>query len=95
MREYLPELQRRSKWVKPTRNVKVGELVLVGQTGLPRGLWPLAVITEVVEGKDGVVRKLRVRTRTVDKLVSVVNIVPLELGMREAESDSEVREVGV
>jgi len=29
MKEYLPLLQRRQKWLKPQRNLKVGDLVLV------------------------------------------------------------------
>ena len=36
-REYLPELQRRQKWMKDTSNYRIGDLVLVIDEQLPRG----------------------------------------------------------
>ena len=37
LREYVPELQRRSKWLNKTRNFKVGDLVLMCDEHVPHG----------------------------------------------------------
>ena len=63
IKEYLPKLYARSKWHTPTRNMKVGELVLVHEPGLPRNLWPLAIVKEICVGRDGKVRSVLVKTR--------------------------------
>ena len=41
-----------------------GELVLLKEDDVKRGLWPLARITKVMPGKDGVTRVAEVRTKT-------------------------------
>jgi len=63
MKEYLPLLQIRQKWIKPFRNISVGDIVLVkDQTLLRRSKWPKARVLEVYPGKDGVVRTALVKT---------------------------------
>ena len=62
VREYLPLLQTRQKWVEKRRNLKVGDLVLVVDTGVQRGDWPLGRIEEVHAGADRLVRSVTVRT---------------------------------
>lgn len=45
-KEYLPDLNLRSKWLKETRGLKKGDLVLVQDISAPRNQWPLGrVIT--------------------------------------------------
>ena len=41
---YIPELQRRQKWLKPSPNIKTGDLVLIVDENSPRGSWPLGLI---------------------------------------------------
>ena len=41
VREYLPLLQARQRWMKPQRNIAVGDLVLVRYENTPRHQWPL------------------------------------------------------
>ena len=53
MREYLPMLIPRSKWLKVYEDLQVGDVVLVSQADLPRGHWPLGRILKVHAGKDG------------------------------------------
>ena len=53
MREYLPMLIPRSKWLKVNEDLQVGDVVLVSQADLPRGHWPLGRILKVHAGKDG------------------------------------------
>ncbi|XP_014677289.1 PREDICTED: uncharacterized protein LOC106817151 [Priapulus caudatus] len=63
VKEYLPELQRRSKWIVQSRNIKIGDLLLVVNENTPRGLWPLGLVIEVNKGRDGLVRSAKVRTK--------------------------------
>ncbi|XP_042214951.1 uncharacterized protein LOC121861369 [Homarus americanus] len=62
VREYLPLLCKRQKYIEPTRNLQEGDLVLVTGENLPRNKWPLGRVTAVVPGADGLVRQVRVQT---------------------------------
>lgn len=66
MKEWLPKLNVRSKWVIKHRDLEVGDLVLTISPDQPRGHWPLGRIIEVFPGKDKHVRvaKLQVGTDT-------------------------------
>ena len=74
VRECLPTLQLRQKWVQPKRNVKCGDLRLIADENTPSKRWPLERIIKTFPGKDGLVRSARVKTswsvltRSVDKL---------------------------
>ena len=60
-REYLPSLTRRSKWRQEARNLHVGDLVLMAESNLTRGLWPLARVVRVFPGSDGRARSAELR----------------------------------
>jgi len=60
--EYLTSLQIREKWFKTTDNVKAGTVVIVKYDNSPPLCWPLGVIVDVLPGKDGIVRNVRVKT---------------------------------
>jgi len=62
--EYLPLLQERQKWLRPKRSFKVGDVVLVADTSLPRNAWMLGRITKVLPDSKGVVRSAEVQTKT-------------------------------
>ena len=64
IKEYLPILQERQKWLRPRRNLQVGDLVLVVQENIPRGHWPKGLIEEVVPDKYGHVRQVTLKTAT-------------------------------
>ena len=62
-REYLHNLQRRTKWRRPQPNFDIGDLVLVLDTSLlRRGRWPLGRVTATHPGPDGQVRVVTVKT---------------------------------
>ena len=61
-KEYLPTQQRRNKWTSLTENLEVGDLVLMTEDNSPLMRWPLARVTKVIHGKDGVVRVMDVLT---------------------------------
>ena len=57
LREYVPSLIERTKWVKKERNVAVGDVVLVVDDKSPRGNWPVGEVSKVLvektkKGKD-------------------------------------------
>ena len=60
--EYLPSLQQRQKWLKPRRNLKVKDLVLMVDKRCSRGQWPMAVVEKVFADKDGMVRQVMIRS---------------------------------
>ena len=58
--EYLNNLQTRSKWNKPQKNLAVEDIVLVKDPDLPRNDWRLARVIETKCSKDGFVRSAKV-----------------------------------
>ena len=62
LKEHLPTLTRRVKWQSDCPNVKVGELVLLRDDTVRRGLQPLGRIENIHTGGDGIVRVIDVRT---------------------------------
>lgn len=62
-KEYVPVLTQRKKWSQETRSLRNNDLVLLAESNVPRGLWPLARITRVFPGADGRVRSVELRSR--------------------------------
>ena len=60
--EYLHSLRMRQRSIEPTRNLRVGDLVLITDLHLPRNQWRLGRVTKVFPGSDGLVRQVRLRT---------------------------------
>ncbi|XP_045139268.1 uncharacterized protein LOC123520764 [Portunus trituberculatus] len=60
-RDYFPTLLLHSKWHCSKRNVKVGDIVLVQDPNIIRGVWKLAQVIETKTGVDNIVRTVNVR----------------------------------
>ena len=60
-KEFLLQLNSRSKWCKEKRNFKVNDIVLLIDDSLPRCFWKLAKVSEVYPNKDGLVRKVKLQ----------------------------------
>ncbi|XP_063382985.1 uncharacterized protein LOC134669394 [Cydia fagiglandana] len=56
LREILPTLVPRTKWLEERNPLKVGDLVLVVDPNSPRNMWPKGLITQVIPGGDGRIR---------------------------------------
>jgi hypothetical protein len=78
IKEYLTTLHLRQKWLKPQRNVRVGDLVLLSDKNIPRGLWPVAIVTKVFYGQDKKIRTVELRTKDSVYVRPIVKIVLLE-----------------
>ncbi|CAH8548192.1 unnamed protein product [Schistosoma haematobium] len=62
LREYLPSLQKRQKWLVEHRNFQKGDVVIVASDISTRGKWPLGVVEDCKIDDDGRVRTVVVRT---------------------------------
>ena len=85
-KEYLVDLRehhRRTGKDEKSDEAKVGDVVLVQQDGVKRGLWKLGRIEERIVSKDGCVRGCKVRVMTKGKPVHLnrplQKLFPLEL----------------
>ena len=73
--EILPELSPRQKWKNEFNNLTPGTVVLVIETGLPRGVWKMGIVTKVTLGRDGFAREAEVKVgnkiypRPIQKLI--------------------------
>ena len=61
MKQYLPLLQSRQKWLKRERNVKEGDLVLIVENG-PRNSWNLGRVLDVQMDRHNIVRVVKIKT---------------------------------
>ena len=58
-KEFLQSLQTRQKWVRPQKNLKKGDIVVVNDEDLPRNQWKLARVAETFPSDDNLVRKVK------------------------------------
>lgn len=79
VKEYLPELNKRSKWTDLKSNLRVGELVIIAERGMPRGVWPLGRVVKVFPGRDGFVRSAIIKTRASEFCRPITQVIRLEL----------------
>ena len=62
--EYVTSLRRLTKWQHPTRNVQVGDIVVLQEDNLVPTKWPLARVIETHVGNDKLVHVATIRTST-------------------------------
>lgn len=76
-REYLQTLACRPKWQRNEAGPKVGDLCLLRTETSPPTRWPLARITSLHPGDDGVTRVVTVRTASSELVRPLVKLVLL------------------
>ena len=64
-KEYLLIQQTRSKWNTPSRNISVGDIVILRDDGI-RGHWILAKVIETIVDADNLVRRVKLLIGTSD-----------------------------
>ncbi|XP_055622666.1 uncharacterized protein LOC129766188 [Toxorhynchites rutilus septentrionalis] len=77
-KEYLPGINRRTKWYEDQKALKVGDMVFVVD-GEHRKNWVHGVVEEVIEGADGNVRQAMVRTTKGVFRRAVANLAVVEI----------------
>jgi hypothetical protein len=76
-KEYLGQLMLTA--TKASRELLPREVVLIGTENSKRVYWPLAVVEELIPGRDGKVRLVKLRTKAGMLLRPVQRIYPLEI----------------
>ena len=82
-KEYLALLISKSR-KKPTRPIRVGEIVVIGNEQRKRWEWPLGKVLEIYEGPDKIGRVAKLRVGTTEMVRPVQKLHPLEMDF-EAE----------
>ena len=77
-KEFLQQLQQRSKWQSSTRSLSVGDVVLV-KADAARNEWPLGRVCEIFPDEDGNVRKVEIRLANRDIVLRPISKVVLLL----------------
>ncbi|XP_055584715.1 uncharacterized protein LOC129737580 [Uranotaenia lowii] len=83
-REYLPTLNKRSKWYGETRNLNPGDLVFA----LEDNQRQRGIVVDVLTGKDGRTRTAVVRTSKGTKMRPVAKLAVLEMDSSKPDRDS-------
>ena len=78
LREYVPALQQRQKWVREKGNLKVNDLVLLVDENYPRGRWLLGRVMKIFPGHDQRVRVAEVKTKNSTLVRPISKLVLLE-----------------
>lgn len=73
---------------KAPREVKVGEIVLIGHDTKKRIDWPLALVTDVIPGRDGTGRVVILKTKNGTLKRPIQRVYPLEVSQSEPEVTS-------
>ena len=60
IKEWIPAIGRRNKWAKEKQNCNVGDVALVMWPDTPRARWPLGRVSDIQQGVDGKVRRVKV-----------------------------------
>lgn len=79
--EYLTSLQTRNKWYSPTENLKIDDLVLIIDENSPPLQWRRGRVIELYQGKDSIVRSVKLKTQTGELVRPVVKLckLPIEI----------------
>ncbi|XP_076301926.1 uncharacterized protein LOC143220071 [Lasioglossum baleicum] len=75
--EYLQSLQQRTKWKLPSRPMTTGDLVLIRNEISSPSQWPLARITALHKGDDGLPRVATLRTASTILKRPITKLIPL------------------
>ena len=59
-RDYLPILQERQRWLRPTSNFSVGDTVIIVDEQSPWNLWPIGRVSEVYPDSSGFVQLVKI-----------------------------------
>ena len=76
--DYLTTLNKFYKWSHPTRNVSVGDIVILRDESTFPTKWPIAKVVEIHRGNDNLVRVVTLKTakgiykRPIHKIVLLI-----------------------
>ncbi|XP_058816083.1 uncharacterized protein LOC131679388 [Topomyia yanbarensis] len=97
VKEYIPTINRRTKWYEDSEPIAVGDLVYITD-GSSRRCWTRGVVEQLIRGRDGRVRQAMVRTNRRILRRAVTKLAVLELGGKSGQGTElgpELREGGL
>lgn len=98
IKEYLPTLLPRQKWIKRTAPLKIGQTVWILKDLTPRGLWPIGRITAIDDNDKEQPRQYIVKTTTGTFRIPAIRLAPVEaeqdISQEEKTEDEEAEENG-
>ena len=79
--EYVKGLRERHRLKNPGKphHPEIGEVVLIKSEDKNRGQWKIGIVTDTIEGRDGVVHDVKLRVGTLRLERAVQHLFPLEL----------------
>lgn len=77
----MSRLLTRPKWTTQTKNLEVGQLVLIQEEGMKTTEWPLAILILLHPGADGKARVATVKTKSGLKKRAIVKLYPLPVDL--------------
>ncbi|GFX71100.1 putative RNA-directed DNA polymerase from transposon X-element [Trichonephila clavipes] len=86
-KEYLGLLIQNKNKKGTLLEVRLGEIVLIGDDIKKRMHWPLAKVIRLIPGKDGKIRTVELKTRTGTMLRPIQRVYPLEVQSTETPND--------
>lgn len=86
--EYLGQLALAGQ--KKNRKLLLGEVVLVGVDNRKRIDWPLAMVEQLIPGRDGETRLVKLKTASGVLFRPVQRVYPLEIRAKEARTFDEL-----
>ncbi|GFW09337.1 putative RNA-directed DNA polymerase from transposon X-element [Trichonephila clavipes] len=86
-KEYLGLLIQNKNKKDPLSEVRLGEIVLIGDDIKKRMHRPLAKVIRLIPGKDGKIRTVELKTRTGTMLRPIQRVYPLEVQSTETPND--------
>lgn len=85
-KEYISELQQRTKWKVPYPPLQKGSLVVIKEDNLPPANWKLDRITDIHPGRDNIPRVATIKTSTTEIRRSFAKLCPLPIERTDIES---------
>ncbi|XP_041675720.1 uncharacterized protein LOC121530548 [Drosophila eugracilis] len=78
--DYLKELHKRNKWLSPSRNLEVDDMVVIRDDNLPSNDWRLGRIVAAIPGADARVRVVDILTSrgTIQRPIHKLVLLPME-----------------
>lgn len=84
-KDYLQTLQHRRKWTNKSRNIEVGEIVIIRDDNVAPLKWKKGRVAEVHPGSDGLVRVVTLKTSTGFLKRPITKICPLPIETLQIE----------
>lgn len=94
IRDYLPELTRRSRHYPQRPPMQMGDLVIICDDAQPRSRWMRGRVVETSIGADGIVRSAKVRTTDGEYWRPATKLAVLDVSLPRIDSADGARDVG-